>query len=124
MIISVEPMESLRYLPWLSSDGWLVTNITPFVNIPNYPAKEDVIAEIKKRPKHIIIDADFIAKEMGSARSANMVVLGAASPFLDIEFSYLEFAIKQLFGSKGEKVVQTNIDAFVAGEEFARNYIK
>lgn len=124
MIISVEPMESLRYMPWLSPDGWLITNATPFVNIPNYPDKDDVVAEIKKHPNHIIIDADAIAKEIGSARSANMVVLGAASPFLDIEYSNLEFAIKQLFGSKGDKVVQTNIEAMAAGEKFARDYIK
>ena len=35
IIISVEPMESLRYLPWLKEDGWLVTNSTPFINIPD-----------------------------------------------------------------------------------------
>lgn len=124
MILSVEPMESLRYLPWLSSEGWLITNSTAFNNIPNYPQKEDILAEIKKRPKHIIIDADFIAKELGSARSANMVVLGAAIPFLDIEYKYFEAAIRKLFGSKGEKVVQTNLDAMIAGEEFARNFVK
>lgn len=123
MILSVEPMESLRYLPWLSPEGWLITNATAFTNIPNYPKKEDIIAEIKKQPNHIIIDADHIAKELGSARSANMVVLGAASPFLDIDFNYFEKAINQLFGKKGEKVVQLNIDAFIAGEEFALDYI-
>ena len=124
MILSVEPMESLRYLPWLSPEGWLITNATAFTNIPNYPKKEDIIAEIKKQPNHIIIDADHIAKELGSARSANMVVLGAASPFLEIDFGNFEKAINQLFGKKGEKVVKLNIDAFIAGEEFARNYIK
>lgn len=124
MILSVEPMESLRYLPWLSPDGWLITNSTAFTNIPNYPKKDDIIAEIKKHPNHIIIDADHIAKELGSARSANMVMLGAASPFLDIDYKYLESSVKKLFGNKGDKVVQLNIDAFVAGEEFARNYVK
>ena len=28
-------MEALRYLPYLSADGWLVTNEVPFVNIPS-----------------------------------------------------------------------------------------
>jgi indolepyruvate ferredoxin oxidoreductase, beta subunit len=124
MILSVEPMESLRYLPWLAPTGWLITNSTAFTNIPNYPKKEDIINEIKKQPNHIIIDADYIAKEIGSARSANMVMLGAASPFLDIDYKFLEGSIKKLFGRKGDKVVQLNIDALVAGEEFARNYIK
>ncbi|MCD4681496.1 MAG: 2-oxoacid:acceptor oxidoreductase family protein, partial [Bacteroidales bacterium] len=35
LIISVEPMESLRYLPWLSTEGWLITNTNPYINIPN-----------------------------------------------------------------------------------------
>ena len=46
LILSLEPMEALRYLPWLSRAGWIVTNTTPFVNIPNYPAIEDVMAEL------------------------------------------------------------------------------
>jgi indolepyruvate ferredoxin oxidoreductase beta subunit len=41
LIISVEPMESLRYLPWLSKDGWLVTSSNPYINIPDYPPPED-----------------------------------------------------------------------------------
>ena len=124
MILSVEPMESLRYLPWLAPEGWLITNSVAFNNIPNYPDKDKIIGEIKKQPQHIIIDADNIAKEIGSARSANMVMLGAASPFLDIDYKFLKGSVKKLFGKKGEKVVQLNIDAFVAGEEFARNYVK
>ncbi len=124
MILSVEPMESLRYLPWLSPDGWLITNSTAFPNIPNYPKEDDIMVEIKKQPNHIIIDADFLAKELGAPRSANMVMLGAATPFLGIDYKHLEIAIRQLFGKKGEKIVQINIDAMIAGEEFARNYVK
>jgi len=123
MILSVEPMESLRYLPWLSPNGHLITNSTVFNNIPNYPPKESVIAEIEKVHNHIIIDADAIAKEIGSARSANMVILGAAIPFLEIDYSHFETAIQQLFGKKGEDVVKINIEAMKAGEAFARNYI-
>jgi len=86
LVISIEPMESLRYLPMLSPTGWVVTNTTPFINIPNYP-KEDVLMQtIDKLPRKIAIDADKIAKEAGSARSANMVILGAATPFLNMDF--------------------------------------
>lgn len=122
MILSVEPMESLRYLPWLSPNGHLITNSTVFNNIPNYPSKESIIAEIGKVQNHIIIDADAIAKEIGSVRSANMVVLGAALPFLEINYAHFETAIRQLFGKKGEDVVKMNIDAMKAGEDFAKNY--
>lgn len=118
LIISVEPMESLRYLPWLSKQGWLVTSSVPFINIPDYPLVEDVLAEIKKIKNHIIIDADSIAKEVGSVRSGNIVVLGAASPFINMPFSSLEKAIRKLFERKGEEIVSVNLKALKAGREF------
>jgi indolepyruvate ferredoxin oxidoreductase, beta subunit len=117
LIISVEPMESLRYLPWLSSGGWVVTNSVPFINIPDYPPADDIINEIKKVKNHIIIDADRIAKESGSARSGNMVILGAASPFIDMPFASIEEAIRELFSRKGESIVEVNLKALRAGRE-------
>jgi indolepyruvate ferredoxin oxidoreductase beta subunit len=117
LIISVEPMESLRYLPWLSGEGWLVTNSNPFINIPDYPPLEDILNEIKKVKNHIVIDADSIAKASGSARSGNMVILGAASPFIDMPFESLENAIRNLFGRKGELIVEANLKALRAGRD-------
>ncbi len=119
LIISVEPMESLRYLPFLSKEGWLVTNTTPFVNIPDYPEIENVIAEIEKLPNHIAINADEIARQVKSPRSSNMVMLGAASPFLDVPYESLENGIKKIFGRKGEKIVNLNILALKSGRVFA-----
>jgi indolepyruvate ferredoxin oxidoreductase beta subunit len=115
LIISVEPMESLRYLPWLSKSGWLVTNSTPFINIDDYPPIEEILKEIRKIKNHKIIDADAIAKQAGSARSGNMVILGAASPHLDLPFSSLENAIRKLFDKKGEEIVAVNLMALKAG---------
>jgi indolepyruvate ferredoxin oxidoreductase, beta subunit len=117
LIISVEPMESLRYLPWLSDNGWLVTNSNPFINIPDYPPLDEILREIKKVKNHIIIDADGIAKESGSARSGNMVILGAASPYIEMSFESLENAIRNLFRRKGEQIVESNLKAFRAGRE-------
>jgi indolepyruvate ferredoxin oxidoreductase beta subunit len=119
MILSVEPMESLRYLPMLASNGWLITNNKPFVNIPNYPDMKDVMKEIESIPNHIAIDADRLAKEMGSIRSANMIILGAASPYLGIDIPVLENAIKRLFKSKGENVINLNLKAFALGNQIA-----
>ena len=119
LILSVEPMESLRYLPYLSGTGYLVTNITPFINIPNYPEIEKVLAEIRKLPRFIAIDADLIAKEVGSSRASNMVMLGAASPFINIEFTQIEKGIRTIFERKGESVVNLNLEAFRRGRKFA-----
>jgi indolepyruvate ferredoxin oxidoreductase, beta subunit len=115
LIISVEPMESLRYLPWLSKSGWLVTNSVPFINISDYPPVEDILKEIRKIKNHKIIEADTIAKELGSSRSGNMVILGAASLYIDLPFTSLENAVKKLFEKKGEEIVAVNLKALRAG---------
>jgi len=120
LILSIEPMEALRYLPFLSNSGWLVTNITPFNNIPDYPNVEDIFKRIEALPNHITIDADVIAKEAGSSRSSNIVMLGAASPFIDIPFEKLEDGIRELFGKKGESIVNTNLKALQAGREYSQ----
>ncbi|ROL62499.1 indolepyruvate oxidoreductase subunit beta [Bacteroidetes/Chlorobi group bacterium ChocPot_Mid] len=118
IIISVEPMEALRYLPWLSKNGWLVTNTEPYINIPDYPSLDSIMTEFSKIQNVIALNADKIAKELKSSKSANMVVLGAASPYLDIKFEQLEKAIHTLFGRKGEKIVEDNIKALRAGKDY------
>jgi len=122
IIISVEPMESLRYLNYLINDGWVVTNSRPFLNIPDYPELEEVLDEIKSLKNHVLLDADKIAREIKSARSSNMVILGAASPFIDIPYESLESGIRKIFGRKGEKIVNLNIDALKAGREFTEEH--
>ncbi len=121
MIISVEPMESLRYLPWLSPEGWLITNTEPFINIPDYPDIEKVLEEIRKLPRHVALDAGKIADEAGSKKAANVVILGAASPYIDIPVEHLEKAIRQLFGKKGEDLVDINLKALHAGRAYAQH---
>lgn len=119
IILSVEPMESLRYVDFLKKEGWIITNSTPFVNIPNYPDVDAVIAKIKERKNVIILDADKIAKEIGSPRSSNIVTLGAASPFIDIPFESFEDAIRLIFKKKGDQVINANIAALRAGRAVA-----
>jgi len=119
MIISVEPLEALRYTPYLSKNGWMISNIKSFENISNYPEIENIKAKLSEFTNKVILDADNMAKEIGAARSMNMVVLGAASPYLDLPLEKLEEAIKAIFGRKGEKVVEENLKALHIGREFA-----
>jgi len=119
IIISVEPMESLRYLPMLNAEGWLITNTEPFINIPNYPQIENLIKEVKAFSRNVAINADKIAKDLGSPKSANIVILGAASSHINIKYEKFENAIRQIFASKGDKVIQDNLNALEAGRKFA-----
>lgn len=119
LIISLEPMEALRYLPYLSKQGWLVTNSVPFINISNYPAPEQVMAEIDKLPRKIVLDVEKIAKEVGSARAANIVMLGASSPFLGIDYAQIEAGVRYIFGKKGDAIVSLNLKALEAGRKVA-----
>jgi indolepyruvate ferredoxin oxidoreductase beta subunit len=124
MILSVEPMESLRYLPMLSPNGWLITSTNPFINISNYPNIDDILKEIKKIQNHIALPAEEIAKEIKAPKSANIIVLGAASPYLGISSDAFEKAIIRLFKTKGDEVIQANILAFQTGLRFSKDYIK
>lgn len=118
IILSVEPMEALRYLPWLAKKGWIITNSEPFINIEDYPPLDAILDEIRNISNNIIIDADRIAKQSGSARAGNIVVLGAASPFISMPYESLENGIRQLFGRKGEEIVEMNLRAMRAGRDF------
>lgn len=121
LIISLEPMESLRYLPYLKKDGWLVTNSQPFINIPNYPEIEKVNEALDALPNKVVLDVEAIAKDAGSARASNIVMLGAAAPFIGIEFDKIAEGIKSIFARKGEEVVNLNLKALKAGYEMAQN---
>lgn len=119
VIISLEPMESLRYLKYLSPNGWLVTSSAAFVNIPNYPKTEDLMSKIDSLCHKVVLDIDLIAKELGSVRSANIVMLGAASPFIGIDYEDIKEAVKAIFASKGDAVVDINLKALEAGRNIA-----
>ena len=118
LIISVEPLEALRYLPLLSPDGWVITSTKPFINIPEYPEMDKIMDEIRKLPHYIALDADEVAKEIGTLKAANIVILGAASPFLEMQYENLEDAIHFIFRNKGEDVIKKNLQALKAGKDF------
>ena len=116
LVVSLEPLEALRYIPFLAPEGWIITNTVPFENIPDYPPMDQVMGELNKLPRVIAIDVDAIAKEVGSPRSANMVLLGATAAVLHIlDPEKLRAGIRNIFGRKGEAVVEANIKAFDAG---------
>ncbi|MFO7849262.1 MAG: indolepyruvate oxidoreductase subunit beta [Spirochaetia bacterium] len=119
LILSVEPLEALRYLPYLSSSGWIISNTTPFKNIKNYPEEGSIISALQDIPLHIVIDADAKAKELGNSRGMNMVMAGAAGVILPTDFEKLVEGIRYIFNRKGEEVVRKNIEVLKAGRDLA-----
>lgn len=117
IIISVEPLEALRYVNYLSNDGWIISNKNPFENIPNYPDLELIHQTIKNYSNSLLIDADDEARKVGTSKAANMILLGAASSFLGLDYSMLENGIRKLFGRKGDKIVDINLRALARGKE-------
>lgn len=124
IIISLEPMEALRYLPFLAKDGAIVTSSTPFINIDNYPDEAALDATLKALPKVVVLDVEAIAKESSSVRAANIVLLGAASVYLAIEYAQLQEGIRTIFQRKGQEVVDTNLKALEAGRKAAQAFVK
>lgn len=121
LIISLEPMEALRYLPYLHPGGWVVTNEVPFINIPNYPEETELQTELNKLPHKIVLNVNETAKEIGSPRVANIVLLGATIPFLGIDYTKIQDSIREIFQRKGDAVVDMNLRALAAGKEIAEN---
>ena len=122
LILSVEPMELLRYMPFLKKDGWLITDSETFINTTNYPEKDDLFEEIKKHPNHVIVDATQIAKKIGNSKIANIVLLGAASAIIPLSEESMFEAIKTLFQHKSEKIIRLNLEAFNEGKKVAEGF--
>lgn len=116
LILSIEPMESLRYLPFLSPEGTIVTATEPYENINNYPDLQELFKSIKKSASSMLVEAKSIAKEAGSPKVYNIALLGAASPYIGIDSEELERAIEIFFEKKGEKIVTMNLKAFRLGK--------
>ena len=123
VVLSVEPMEALRYKQYLKKGGWLISNNKPFKNISNYPDLETLLDEIRAYPNHILIDADAIAKDLGSALVSNVVMIGAAADYLGLTYTDLQEGIRQIFGAKGDAIVEMNLKALEAGHAFAKEFI-
>ena len=116
VIISMEPMEALRYLPYLNKKtGWIITSSVPFVNIPNYPDMDKIKEEYSKLNNVVFIDIEQLAKDNNVPRSANMILLGAAQKSLGIGYEEIKAALGRVFARKGEEVVNANIKALNIG---------
>jgi indolepyruvate ferredoxin oxidoreductase beta subunit len=119
MILSVEPLEALRYLDGLRPDGIVVTSSTPYRNIPDYPDVGQVLAAVRKAPRSVVVDSEALAKEAGTVKAQNIVLLGAAASFLILKEQSLLATIEALFRGRGPAVLEANLKAFALGKKAA-----
>lgn len=119
MILSVEPLEALRYFDYLTPDGIVVTSSTPYKNIPDYPEMDKILAAVRKAKRSVIVDSETVAKAAGTSKAQNIVMLGAASPFLVLKEVSLRSFVEVLFKSRGPAMVESNLKAFELGRRAA-----
>lgn len=119
MILSLEPLESLRYLEYLMPGGYLITSANPTTNIPNYSPLDELLQRIRTLPNAVLIDAEALAKAEDNLQGVNMVMVGAASFWLPLEADTLRALIERRFAAKGPKVAASNVRLFDAGREAA-----
>ena len=119
LILSLEPLEALRYLDFLRPGGKLITSSAPFVNIPDYPDRETLIEQVRRVPGSVVIDSDALAKEAGTSKAQNTVMLGAAAKDLVVSEAGLREFIRVLFAPRGEKILESNLKAFELGRRAA-----
>jgi len=121
LIISMEPLEGLRYISYLKPSGSLVTNTDPVKNMDNYPDTAKIISTIKSLPAWRLIDAGNLAKEAGNLKAVNIVMVGAVSCFLPLNAKTLEKTIAEIFSKKDENVVSANAKAFKLGQNASKH---
>ena len=119
MILSIEPLEAVRYLDALTPKGVVVSSSTPYRNIPDYPDLDRLLSQLRSAPRAVVVDSEKLAKEAGSSRAQNMVMLGAAAPFLILREEILRRFVEALFKPRGEGLVATNLKAFDLGRRAA-----
>ncbi|HMA53562.1 MAG TPA: indolepyruvate oxidoreductase subunit beta [Acidobacteriota bacterium] len=119
MILSVEPLEAVRYFDFLRPDGIVITSSTPYRNIPDYPELDQVLEAVRKAPRSVVVDSEKLAKEAGTVKAQNIVLLGAASSFLILKEASLVRTIEDLFRGRGPTVLEANLKAFALGKKAA-----
>jgi indolepyruvate ferredoxin oxidoreductase beta subunit len=115
MVLSVEPLEALRYTPLLRPDGWIVTDTTPLINVDPYPKADALYQVLFSAPRLVALDATRMAQKAGSVKAQNVVVLGAAASQMPLPLELLEKQLHALFDGKGKRIVEANINAFRSG---------
>jgi len=115
LVVSLEPLETFRYLGLLKREGRIVSSENPIRNIADYPALDSVLRTLRALPNAHVLDLEALARHAGNSRTTNVVMVGALSHLLPISPATLEAGIRRRFEAKGARVVTQNLTAFRLG---------
>jgi indolepyruvate ferredoxin oxidoreductase beta subunit len=115
MILGMEPLECLRQVDYLGPTGVLIISAEPYRNIPDYPEDEELKQLLAQVGNSHLVPTEKLARQAGSVRTANMVLIGVASPFLPVNTDSIEKAVRLIFASKGEEAIENNLRAMRLG---------
>lgn len=122
IILSFEQLEAARWLPYLKKGGKIITNdqkIDPMpviIGASKYP--ENLIEQIKEKGVDIIAgDALSLAKEAGSDKAVNTVLIGVLSNFMDFSDEIWQKALEECVPPK---FLEINKKAFELGRHQMR----
>jgi len=112
VVLAFEPLEALRYAHFLAEGGRVLTNQTPLppmsvaTGLAEYP---DVDAQLDA----IKVPATDLALAAGSIKCVNMVMLGALTRLLDLDYD----TMRQALQNSVKKALDMNMEAVRLGYE-------
>jgi len=122
VMMAFEKLESLRYIEYMGDHGVAITNsremIPTTVSSGPFEYPEGIIEALERHMPVIYVDGPTIAREeVGNARTANTVLVGALATRLEIPDEIWRAAINRSVPPGTEEV---NLMAFEAGQRVAR----
>jgi len=118
IMVALEPSEALRYTHYCSEKTRAIINTKPIYppavsrGEVEYPSIEVVQKELSWLNGIYFIDATQLAKEVGNAQAANVVVLGALCRLTQLDSGHVERAITEVLPAR---LHELNLKAFKAG---------
>lgn len=115
LLIATEPLEALRNVDRLAPSGVAVAATDPVDDIDGYPDLDELLDRLRALPRAVLVPAGALARKAGAVKAANVVVVGAALPFLPLDAEGVESVIRDAFAARGERLVEANLAALAAG---------
>ena len=123
ILVAFDRLEALRWAHFLAKDGKVLLNNVDIVPVTVSSGLQQPVTDFETRlakafPDALVVDALAIAeKEIGNARTMNMVIAGALSALVPFEESKWIEAMEQMLTGPKAKLLPVNKEAFARGRK-------